>query len=263
MSTTTATTRQTSGTGQNASEAEPTPRPRPARSRAERDALVEEHIGLVGHIVRRMARRLPSHVNQDDLISAGYEGLLRAAERFDEERGVAFSTFAGCSVRGSVLDALREMDPLARPTRERVTRLDNARAALRAEYGATIPEDLVAERAGLTEREARDAMTVRHTASLISIDEERAEGPLHSVIEDRGVGDIAGRLLVEEAVDAIRDEMRHLRPNDQRVIAMYYADGLLLREIAAVLGVTEGRVSQIHKRAITTLRTALAGRDVL
>jgi len=232
------------------------------RSTAARNRLVEDHLALVRHIVRRMARRLPPHVDSEELISAGYEGLIRAAERFDEERGVAFSTFAGCSVRGAVLDALRDMDPLARPTRERITKLEKARSRLAETYGGAVPEHSLAAEAGLTDREARDALTVRHAASCVSIDEERAEGSLAGVIEDPRSASVAGRLLIEEAVGVVRQEMSKLRRNDRRVVAMYYADGLLLREIADVLGVTEGRISQIHKRALTTLRNAVQRRGL-
>ena len=228
-----------------------------------RDALVEQHLALVRHIVRRMARRVPPCVDIDDMLAAGYEGLLRAAERFDPERGVAFSTFAGCSVRGSVLDALREMDPLARPTRERVRRLERARCTLSETYGGVVPTDVLARAAGLTDREAQDAMSVRHAAMCLSLDEERAEGPLSHVVADRRVADVVGRLLVHEAHEIVSEEIAKLRENDRRVVGMYYADGLLLREIAEILGVTEGRVSQIHKRAIERLRAAVRRRGLI
>jgi len=233
------------------------------RSIAERNALVETHIRLVHHIVRRMARGLPRCVEIDDLVAAGCEGLLRAAERFDEERGVSFSTFAGCSIRGAVLDALRDMDPLARPTRKRVSDLDRAEARLAGDYAGRVPDDVLAQEAGLTRREVDDALRVRRAATTVSIDAERAEGNLAHIIEDPNADDAIGRVLIMEAHDVIRQEMDGLLPNDKRVVLMYYAEGMLFREIADALGVTEGRVSQIHKRAIHRLREAVRRRGLI
>lgn len=233
------------------------------RTTEERNALVEGHVRLVHHIVRRMARGIPPCVDVDDLIAAGYEGLLRAAERFDEQRGVAFSTFAGCSIRGAVLDALREMDPLARPTRKRVNELDQAEARLAGRFGGLVPRDALAREAGLTQREVEDALRVRRAASTVSIDLEREEGSLSSVLEDPSCADAIGQVLLQEAHDLVREEIEHLLPNDRRVVILYYADGLLFREIADILGVTEGRVSQIHKRAIHRLREAVQRRGLI
>ncbi len=233
------------------------------RSTEERNALVEGHVRLVHHIVRRMARGVPPCVDVDDLIAAGFEGLLLAAERFDEERGVAFSTFAGCSISGAVLDALRDMDPLARPTRKRVNDLDKAEARLAGRFGGSVPDEELARATGLTHREVEDALRVRRAASTVSIDMERAEGSLSQIIEDPNCADAIGRVLLQEAHDLVHEEIQKLLPNDRRVVILYYADGLLFREIANILGVTEGRVSQIHKRAISRLREAVTRRGLI
>ncbi len=238
-------------------------RGRVGTSHERRDRLVNEHWRLVASTVRRVARRLPSHVDIDELLSAGQEGLLRAAQRYDASRGTAFSTFAVHTIRGAVLDALRALDPLARPTRQRVRRLAAAESSLAAEHGGRVSESLVAETAGLTERQARDAREMQHRAIRVSLDEQRPEGPLSDVIADPRSADVAARLLIEEAHTVIREEIGELGENDRRVVAMYYADGLLLREIAAILGVTEGRISQIHKRAIGRLRDAVRRRGLM
>ena len=234
------------------------------RSTRERNALVEGHVRLVHHIVRRMARGVPPCVDVDDLIAAGFEGLLRAAERFDEQRGVAFSTFAGCSIRGAVLDALREMDPLARPTRKRVNDLERAESRLAGRFGGgAVPDDALAEATGMTQREVEDALRVRRAANTVSIDLEREDGALSHVLEDPRCADAIGRVLLQEAHSLVREEIEKLLPNDRRVVVLYYADGLLFREIADILGVTEGRVSQIHKRAISRLRDAVKRRGLI
>jgi len=225
-------------------------------STARRDALVHEHLRLVRHVVRRMAMRIPSHVPLDDLVAAGTEGLLRAAERFDESRGVAFSTFAGCSIRGAVLDALREMDPLARPTRQRVSRVERAEAELAETWGDHVPTEALAEEMGLSRAEVEDALQMRRASSFVSLDEDRGEGTLGQILADPSATDAAGRLLLEEARGIVHDEITRLPESDRRVLVLYYGDELLLREIADILGVTEGRVSQIHKRAIERLRAA-------
>ncbi len=228
-----------------------------------RNALIEGHIKLVRHIVRRIARRLPPSVDVEDLVAAGCEGLLRAAERFDEDRGVAFSTFAGCSIRGAILDALREMDPLARPTRQRANRLDEVTSRLAWQYGSSVPTDVLVRESGLSRREVDDVRRVRQAASLVSLDDERTEGSLGRVLEDPTCVDAIGRVLLAEAVEIVREEIEHLLPNDRRVVLMYYVDGMLFREIAERLSVTEGRISQIHKRAVSRLRDAARRRGLI
>lgn len=240
-----------------------TKKPLSAELLARRNRLTEEHMPLVHHVVRRMARRIPSHVDIDDLVAAGSEGLLRAAERFDEDRGVAFSTFAGCSIRGAVLDALRAMDPLARPTRRRVQALERAEASLAGQWSSSPSEDALAQAMDATPREVRDAIAMRRAASVVSLDEERTTGPLGHVLEDPRAVDVLGRVLLCEARDVVREEMSKLGESDRRVVVLYYAEGLLLREIAEILGVTEGRICQIHKRAIGRLRDAVRRRGLI
>jgi RNA polymerase sigma factor FliA len=234
-----------------------------AGDRARRDELVLRHMRLVPHVVRRMAARVPAHVSLDDLLAAGTEGLLRAAERFDPARGVAFSTFAGCSIRGSVLDALREMDPLARPTRERVSQVEQAETDLAERWGAQVPTEEIAAEVGLSGDEVRDALYMRRAANFVSLDEDRGEGPLSNVLADPTASDAMGRLLLEEARTIMHEEVAQMPETERRVLVLYYGDELLLREIAVILGVTEGRVSQIHKRALERLRAACRRRGLL
>ena len=228
-----------------------------------RDDLVRGNLRLVRHIVRRIAARVPAHVDGDELMAAGYEGLLRAADRFDPDRGVAFSTFAACAIRGAVMDALRDMDPLARPTRQRVQAVERAEADLAQRYGGAVPPEALAAQLGLTEDDVLDALHMRRAADAVSIDDERGDGTLRHLLADPKTEDAAGRLLLEEAIAIVREEVLELPEADRRVILLYYGDGLLLREIAKLLRVTEGRICQIHKRAIDRLRAAVQRRGLM
>src|SRR3712207_1282069 len=117
------------------------------------DALVTGHMALVGHIVRESMGRLPTHVNRDDLTSAGLTALVQAAQSYDESRGVPFTRYAATRIRGAILDELRGIDWASRSVRRRARELDETRGRLAADLGRVPTEAEVAAAAGLTVEE--------------------------------------------------------------------------------------------------------------
>src|SRR3954447_5345667 len=113
-----------------------------------REDVVRAHMPLVGHLVRVMLARVPSHVNRDDLLSAGYAALVAAARGFDDSRGVPFARFAAARIRGALVDELRGLDWASRSVRQRARRTDSARQELTSELGRTPSIAEVAERLG-------------------------------------------------------------------------------------------------------------------
>jgi RNA polymerase sigma factor for flagellar operon FliA len=219
------------------------------------DDLITSHIPVVTHIVRETMGRVPSHVNRDDLTSAGLAALVQASKSFDAERGVPFARYAATRVRGAILDELRGIDWASRSVRRRARDLDATRAQLAAILGRTPTPQEVADAVGMTLAEiaqneddiARAQVLSLQGAQDASLDDVLpASGPTpEQLVEHRE------RLTyLVEAVAELPDRLRI-------VISDYFLEERPMAEIAAELGVTESRVSQMRAEALVLLRDAL------
>jgi RNA polymerase sigma factor for flagellar operon FliA len=227
-----------------------------------RQALLAEHISLVHHVSRQIHRRVSSDVELDELISAGTMGLIDALERFEPTRGLAFSTFAVPRVRGSILDELRRIDHVPSSLRRRTRTLSTAREALRHELGREPVSEEVAEMLGVDlpglwklEAEAEGTMRV----ALDGTGNEESDDVPHTQAmaaeEHAGVED---RITLDQETAILRETILRLSQQERTVLTLYYFEELKLHEIAAVLEVTESRVSQIRQKAVTKLRGELS-----
>jgi RNA polymerase sigma factor for flagellar operon FliA len=211
---------------------------------AARDTLITSHIPVVTHIVRETMGRVPSHVSRDDLTSAGLAALVQASKSFDAERGVPFARYAATRVRGAILDELRGIDWASRSVRRRARDLDATRAQLSAILGRTPSQQEVAQN---DEDIARAQVLSLQGAQDASLDDVLpASGPTpEQLVEHRE------RLTyLIEAVAELPDRLRI-------VIFDYFLEERPMAEIAAELGVTESRVSQMRAEALVLLRDAL------
>lgn len=227
---------------------------------SDRDALVEAHLPQVKFIVDRLAARLPNTVDRDDLIGAGLIGLLDAISKYDPARGVQFKTYAEWRVRGAILDSLRSMDWASRSVRQRAREVEAAYAQLEHKYGRPAGEEEVAELLGMPLAEFQGLLNDLRWLNVTRLDEE----------DDEGRGSLAQRIpddprLVPSAMFERTEEREQLSaaidrlPKRERdVIALYYMEELTMKEIGAVLGITESRVCQIHTQAVIHLRGWLA-----
>ena len=217
--------------------------------------VVQEHMPLVGHLVREMLARVPQHVNRDDLMSAGYAALVHAARGFDADRGVPFARFAAARVRGALLDELRGLDWASRSVRQRARRTDSARQELTAELGRTPTVQEVAARMGCTVEDIESADDDVHRAVVFSLQgfataaaddmvTEPSAGPEEMLIRRERLG------YLRHAVDALPDRLRV-------VVQGYFFDERPMARIAEDLGVTESRVSQLRAEALGLLRDGL------
>ena len=224
--------------------------------------MVEEYLPLVRHVVGRIAINLPSHVDTDELFQVGSIGLVNASRSFDTERGVAFKTYAFALIRGAVLDELRRLDSVPRSTREKIRAMDRAKTALCQKIGRQPTSLEIAAAMGVDEEVVYDLAAVSRRVITLSIEDGTAT-PDALLVRDilacpvtLDPCDSAAKL---ELIGVVADQIRELPDAERRVVTMYYREGLLLREIGAVLGVTESRVSQIHSRALTRLQDMLKG----
>lgn len=221
------------------------------RGRADFDRLVEHYLPLVKVVAGRLALHLPSFIREEDLYSAGCVGILSAVENFDPGRDVRFETYALARVRGAMLDELRSMDMLTRGVRERASRIRAAEQALRDE-GEVLSPEAVAGRAGLSVEELCDTERALAVARLASLDDESDEEghTAASLIVDRDAADPLESMEREELLELVAGEMTD---KDRLLVVLYYYEELTLKEIGAILGVSESRVSQIHTEMVRRL----------
>jgi RNA polymerase sigma factor for flagellar operon FliA len=231
---------------------------------SERESEILRHLPLVHTVVDRIAAHLPPSVDRDDLFHAGVIGLMDALSRFDVSRDNAFSTYAVMRIRGAVIDELRARDWVPRSARERSRDYQRALAELARRLGRPPSDAELAAELGIPAEELADLERQAHLSTQISLDQ-----PLGS----DGDGAVVGSLLAapdgEDSNPARfleREDLRRilarvlatLTEQERLVIKMYYFEHLLLKEIAAVLGVTESRVCQIHGRIMGVLRARVA-----
>ncbi len=219
------------------------------------DELISQHLPLVAHVVRETMGRVPGHVNRDDLTSAGMMALVQAQRGYDASRGVPFASYATTRIRGAVLDELRSVDWASRSVRRRARDLDQTRNQLATALGRIPTAAEVASTLGLSADEVarnEDDIARAQVLSIQGSEDSDLEhlmptaGPTpEQVVEDRE------RLsYMVEAVAELPDRLR-------TVVEQYFLAERPMAEIAAELGVTESRVSQIRAEALVLLRGAL------
>jgi len=224
-----------------------------------RDELVVTHLPLVKFIVDRIASSLPPHLDRDDLRSAAVIGLISAAERFDPSRGVQFKTFAEQRIRGTIMDELRAQDWLTRSLRDKFKKLEREFSHLEQRLGRNPSSDEVALAMGLELKDYFRLLEEIHLLSFVSLDdawhdEDGAPFGLLDVLEDKGTESPQSQLIARQTVERLAEAIDNLPEKERIVITLYYYEELNLKEIGAVLDLTESRISQLHSQAIIRLR---------
>lgn len=218
-----------------------------------REELIAIGLPIVRRIAYRMARRLPASVDVDELISAGNEGLVVAAERFDPQRYPHFEPYAERRIRGAILDELRSWDPVTRHGRRRMLEVSKAIRKLEAELGRPPEEDEVAAELGIELSEyQRLSMQLARGPMLGRL------GQVEPDSVDSGLDDPASLYSEAELRRRVAQAITQLPERTQTVLALYYQEDCTQAEIGQVLGVSESRVCQILGQAAARLRAILA-----
>ncbi len=229
-----------------------------------RDRLILTYAPLVKYVAGRMGTNFPSHVEESDLISYGLLGLIGAIERFDLSRNIKFETYAITRIKGSILDELRSLDWVPRSVRSMARQIERSSAKLENKLHRAPSDEEMASDLGLTMDEFRDALTRISSSTIVALEElwtisstGTESVALIDTIEDQQSKDPAAVVDVNDVKERLAGAISNLPEREKIVIALYYYEGLTLREIGDVLGVTESRVSQLHTKAILRLKGRL------
>ncbi|GAC1347552.1 MAG: RNA polymerase sigma factor FliA [Myxococcales bacterium] len=211
-----------------------------------REQRILAHRGLARQMALRMAGRLPSCVDLDDLIGAATLGLLDAVDRFDDSRSIPFEAYARTRIQGAILDALRAEDHLSRRDRRKSREADRAEDNLRHRIKREpTPDEVHKVRAGVPR-------TLPHGMAFVSI--EDADDAL---LADRGPADAFAALATSQSHAQLRAAVSGLAERDRLILSLYYEQELTYREIGGILGVTESRICQLLRAAHTRLKGEL------
>lgn len=221
------------------------------------DDLVNRYAVLVKRIAHHLAARLPDTIQIDDLIQTGMIGLLEAARQFDNSQGASFETYAGIRIRGAMLDEVRRHDWTPRSIHRRARELSEAIAIIENREGREATDQEVAEHLGVDVDEYYRILKDVKGHKLLSLDGmTQGQDSMLDHLAD-GSTAIEERLFKEDMKSLIAQALGGLPEREKLVLALYYDEELNLREIGAVIGVTESRVCQIHSQALLRLRARL------
>jgi len=230
------------------------------KGRLDNSALIKQYSPLVRRLAHQMIAKLPANVEVDDLIQVGLIGLTDALSRFDAEQGVQFETFATQRIRGAMLDELRGGDWMSRGTRRQQREIEVAVHKVEQRLGRAPSEAEIAAEMGLPLAEYQDLLSKVRGTQLVYL-EDMSGGDGEEDFLDRHVSDEASNpvaLLQDHRMrEALVAAIKNLPEREQFVMSMYYEHDMNLKEIAAVLKVTESRVCQLHSQSIARLRVKL------
>jgi RNA polymerase sigma factor for flagellar operon FliA len=222
------------------------------------DSLVR-YAPLVRKLALQMLARLPASVQLDDLIQAGMIGLLDATRRYQETPDAQFETYATARIRGAMLDELRGADWMSRGTRKQQRSIEAAVHRLEQRLGRAPQESEIAQEMGISLAEYQELLGKVRGTQLVYLEDmsgdEGDEDYLDRHVADRD--DPLSLLSDYRLRQALVDAIKTLPEREQFVMSMYYEHDMNLKEIAAVLGVTESRVCQLHSQSIARLRVKL------
>ncbi len=218
--------------------------------------LVEQHASLVKKIALHILARLPGSVQLDDLMQAGMIGLLEASQKYQSNKGASFETYAGIRIRGAIVDEIRKGDWVPRSVHRNARRVAKAIKAVEDRSGREAVDSEVADELEMTLDEYHSCLNDTNGGRLFSLDELNDSGELP--IEETDGSDNPLRTLTSGAFrQSLAQAITELPEREQLVLSLYYEQELNLKEIGAVLGVSESRVSQIHSQAAMRLRGRL------
>lgn len=226
-----------------------------------REQLILQYLSLAKYIAGRIKVKAPAHVEEEELLGWATLGLIDAVERFDPTRDLQFTTYASFRIRGTVLDHLRSLDWAPRSLRAKARRLEAARQKLLDTLGRLPREDELADELEITVDAVFDLETDIHGAYVLSldmvltdVDNPSTPTTLQAVTTDHRTPSPRESARRSEVIDRVTASVQELPEQERHVLVLYYEEELTLKEIGAVLELSESRICQIHRKAMRTLR---------
>jgi RNA polymerase sigma factor for flagellar operon FliA len=218
-----------------------------------RGKLIERYLSLVKLVASRLAISLPQYVDKDDLISNGFFGLLDAIEKYDPMRGIKFETYAVVRIRGSMLDAIRAQDWVPVSIRHKAKHYEQTLAKLENQLGRSAADEEIAEALGITIAELYTLINQLNVSTIIPLEEFiKAETSSNHLVSP------SDQIEIDEIKQGLAQAIDKLPEKEKLIVALYYYEGLTLKEISLILKLSEARISQLHTKAIFRLRGALS-----
>ncbi len=224
--------------------------------------LIRDNLYLVDILVGRMVTQVPSFMDKDDMKSAGMVGLLDASNKFDPTKNILFKTFAEYRIRGAILDEMRKLDWFSRSLRDKQNRIGKTLASLELKLGRDPDDAEVAAEMQISLDEYRTMLGQVSHLGCVSLNEtldHSSEGrSFLETLANQRADNIPGKRIEDlELTKRIGDILGQLSKKERLVISLYYYEELAQKEIAEILELSEGRVSQLHSQALIKLRTKM------
>jgi RNA polymerase sigma factor for flagellar operon FliA len=233
--------------------------PQQPTSKSEISIRIQENLHLVDIIVARMTTQVPSFMNRDDMHSAGLEGLMNAAGRFDPEKKIKFKTFAEYRIRGAIYDEMRKLDWFSRTLREKQSRISRTLRELELQLARDPEDSEVAQALDMPLAEYQQLLGEVSHLGCVSLNQtldNSNEGRtfLDALADERDGYDPGDALENQQVTAKIAEVIETLKEKERLVISLYYYEELTQKEIAEVMDLSEGRISQLHSQALIKLR---------
>ncbi|NBX91842.1 MAG: FliA/WhiG family RNA polymerase sigma factor [Proteobacteria bacterium] len=227
-----------------------------------KEKLIIEYSPLIKFIAQKIAVRLPSNIEFDDLVSSGVIGLMDAIDKYDPTRDNKFKTYAEFRIRGAILDELRAQDWVPRSVREKAKQLERAHVRLEQKLGRVPTEEEVTAELQIPKEEYYDLLNQVKSVSILSLDEAGSfnssdRKSILNLLESCKIPSPISQLSIKGVKEVVTKAIESLPEKQRLVLSLYYYEDLNLKEIGEVLDVTESRVSQLHTQAIMWLRRKL------
>jgi len=232
-----------------------------AKGQLDRNALIKQYQPLVRRLAHHMMAKLPPSVEVDDLIQVGLIGLADALSRFEATQGVQFETFATQRIRGAMLDELRENDWMSRGSRKSQKDIESAIRRLEHRLGHTPKESEIAAELSMSLDDYQSLLYKVRGTQLLYLEDMSRRNEDDDTYLDRHVADSTAdplnMLRDHNLREALVAAIKLLPEREQYIMSMYYEHDMNLKEIAAVLDVTESRICQLHSQSIARLRAKM------
>ena len=228
-----------------------------------REEVIKQYSPMIKYVANRIAMRLPPHIEVDDLISVGVLGLMDAISKYDSSRGAKFKTYAEFRVRGAILDELRSMDWVPRSIRQKASNVDKVVQKLQAKLKRPPEDEEVAKEMDLSLDQFYDTLNETKSIPVFSLEDlgiAKETGEQQSLLDclaGKADADPQTQIRLVELKEIIAKAIDTLPEKERLMVSLYYYEELTMKEIGAVLNITESRVSQIHSKAVYHLRTKL------